>query len=61
VPPTTPSGVAHERCDIQNLSKNAPIGKIKLSAAATQIQYLVVALPRGIDVKTKAASQTSEA
>jgi len=61
VPPTMPRGVAHERCDVQNLSTNAPIGKMKLSAVATQIQYLVVALPRGIDVKTKAADQTSEA
>ena len=31
---------------------------MKFSAVATQIQYLVVALPRGIDVKTKAADQT---
>ena len=54
------SGVAQERCDVQNLSTIAPRGKIKLSAVATQIQYLVVALPRGSDVKTQAATQTSE-
>lgn len=57
----TPSGVAHEKCDVHNLSTTAPTGKMKLTAVATQIQYLMVALPRGIDVKTKAANQTSEA
>jgi len=54
-------GVAQEKCDVQNLSTTAPSGKMKLSAVATKIQYLVMALTRGIDVKTKAANQTSEA
>jgi hypothetical protein len=34
---------------------------MKLSDVATQIQYFVVALPRGIDVRTQAAKQTIEA
>jgi hypothetical protein len=55
------SGAAHERWDAQNLSRTAPSGKMKLSDVATQIQYFVVELPRPIDVRTQAVSQTIEA
>jgi hypothetical protein len=33
---------------------------MKFSEVASQIQYFVVALPRGIDVSAQAASQTIE-
>jgi hypothetical protein len=59
--PIMDMGAAHERWDVQTLSTAAPSGKMKLSDVATQIQYFVVALPRGIDVRTQAANQTSEA
>jgi hypothetical protein len=54
-------GAAHESRDVQNLSTAAPRGKMKLSDVATQIQYFVVALPLGTDVRTQAANQTSDA
>ena len=55
------SGLAHARCGANNLSTTAPTGKMKLSEVASQIQYLVVAVPRGMEVRTQAASQTIEA
>ena len=56
-----PSGEAQLRCRASNLSTSATSGSIKLSDVASQIQYFVVALPRGIEVRSQAASQTMDA
>jgi hypothetical protein len=40
---------------------SAPEGTMKLNAVATQIQYFVVALARGMDVSIHAAEATIEA
>src|SRR5437879_3100904 len=60
-PPITLRGVAHERCLAKDLSRIAPSGREKLSKVATHTQYFAVALPRTIEVRLQAASQTSEA
>jgi hypothetical protein len=57
----TPSGLAQEKCVAHNRSRIAPTGKKKLTDVAVQIQYFVVALPRGTDVSAKAASETIDA
>ena len=59
--PIAPIGVAHERCADQTLSMRAPVGKMKLSEVTTQIQYFVVALAMGSDVRTHATRQTKDA
>src|SRR5579864_1440394 len=62
--PTSPAGLnglAQNRYADRDLSRIAPNGKTKLSDVATQIQYFTVALPRPIDVRRRAATQTSEA
>jgi len=56
-----PSGLAQEKCIAHIRSRIAPTGKKKLTDVAVQIQYLVVALPRGTDVRAKAARQTIDA
>src|ERR1700742_902654 len=60
-PPIAPIGLAHAKCVAQNLSMSAPDGKTKLNAAATQIQYFVVALARRTDVSAHAAEATIDA
>src|SRR5258708_1051524 len=57
----TSGGVTHESRDGQSCSGITLNGRMKLSEVATQIQYLVVAVPRCIDVNNQAASQTIEA
>src|SRR5262245_12635519 len=47
--PIPPSGLAHVKWGAQSLSMSAPEGRTKLNPVATQIQYFVVALARGID------------
>src|ERR1700744_6012511 len=58
--PIVPSGVAQKICGDHSVSKTAPSGRIKLIAVASQIQCLVVALARRIEVKIHAATQTIE-
>jgi hypothetical protein len=53
--------VNQEMRDGQNRSGSALSGKTKLSEVAAQIQYFVVAVPRGSDVRSQAASHTIEA
>jgi hypothetical protein len=59
--PTTPRGDAHRRWGAPSASRIAPVGRMKLSDVATQIQYFVVALPRGIEVRSQAQTPTAEA
>ena len=56
-----PSGYAQVKCGAQSLSISAPVGTKKLKAVATQIQYLVVALARRVEVSGQAAAATSDA
>src|SRR5580704_2262115 len=60
-PPIAPRGYAQGKCGAQSLSMNAPVGRTKLKAVPIQIQYLVVALARIVEVSVHAAAATIEA
>src|ERR1700743_1728407 len=60
-PPIAARGYAQVKCAPQSLSISAPEGTKKLNAVATQIQYLVVALARSVEVSAHAAAATMEA
>src|SRR5436853_5963809 len=60
--PSIASGATNQpRRDGHHRAGRALSGRTKLIDVATQIQYFVVALPRGMDVSSEAAIQTIDA